>query len=222
MTIPPSSIWKICLEGFRQNRVPALFLQGAAGILLAAYFFLPAARPVYDAIADLKQRTDPWFAMASTGFFAGVIPWAVSLYRGRIPAHRWFPHLLAMVVYWTLTGALIDLIYTLQDRVFGSGRDVQTLVLKTLVDQGPYNLIWATPVSLIFYGWKEADFDWSRFKAAHPWPVIKQKYILIQVSCWVVWIPAVMMVYAMPLALQIPLFSLVICFFSILLMFLNR
>jgi len=216
------TIWKLCAEGFRRNRIPALILQGVAGVLLASYFLVPAFRPGFDAVADLKQRTDPWFAMVSTGLFAGLIPWAVSYYRGRIPRHRWVPHLLAMVVYWTLTGALIDFVYTLQDRVFGSGRDFQTLALKTLVDQGPYNLLWATPTCLIFYGWKEADFSWSRFKATHPWPVIKQKYVLIQVSCWIVWIPAVMMIYAMPLALQIPLFSLVICFFSILLMFLNR
>jgi hypothetical protein len=37
-----------------------------------------------------------------------------------------------------------------------------------------------------------------------------------------VWIPAVIMIYALPLGLQQPLFNLVVCFFSLLLLFLNR
>jgi len=222
MSTSHQSVWAICVEGFRRNRVPAVILQSAAGILLASYFLVPSLRPVFDSVSDLKERTDPWFAIMSTSLFAGFIPWAVSLHRGRISAGRGLPHLIGMLLYWAMVGGVVDGLYTLQDQWFGSGRDFQTLALKTLVDQGPFNLFWATPTCLIFYGWKETDFSWTRFRTVHSWPVIKRKYITIQVSCWIVWIPAVAMIYAMPLALQIPLFSLVICFFSILLMFLNK
>ena len=38
MSSPPSTIWAVCREGFRRNRVPALVLQAFAGILLCLYF----------------------------------------------------------------------------------------------------------------------------------------------------------------------------------------
>jgi hypothetical protein len=222
MTLPASTIRRLCIEGFRRNRVPAVVLQAVAAALLAGYFFAPPLRPAFDAVSDLKQKTDPWFAMVSTAFFAGAVPWMVSLHRGRIPPGRGLPHLIGMMLYWAVAGGVVDALYTFQDRIFGSDRDIGTLALKTLVDQGPFNLIWATPACLVFYGWKEADFNWSRFRRAHPRPVVLRKYITIQVSCWIVWIPAVAMIYAMPLGLQQPLFNLVICFFSLLLLFINR
>jgi hypothetical protein len=216
------SIWSICREGFRRNRVPALFLQAIAASLLCLYFFVPALRPGFDSISELKTRTDPWFAMITTSVFGGLIPWAVSHARGRHPTGRGLQHLIAMLIYWACTGAIVDALYTLQDQWFGSGRDLATLMKKMLVDQGPFNLIWATPVCLTFFGWKETDFDWKQFRAVHSWPVIRQKYLTIQISCWIVWIPAVTMIYAMPQGLQQPLFNLVICFFSLLLVFLNK
>lgn len=217
-----SSITSICKEAFRQNRVPALILQGVAAVILCLYFFVPALRPGFEAISELKSETDPWFAVVTTTIFGGIIPWAVSLYRGRLPEGRAGIHLLSMMAYWSITGAIVDLLYTTQDRIFGSGTDWATLATKTFWDQGPYNMIWATPVCLTFYGWKEADFDWATFKAAHPRPIWIRTYWTIILSCWIVWIPAVTMIYAMPPGLQQPLFNLVICFFSILLIFLNR
>lgn len=216
------SIWSLCKQGFRTNRIPALVLQGFAALFLAAYFLTPSLRPAFDAVSGFKQRTDPWFAICTTAVFGGVIPWAVSWFRGRIPSGRAAVHFLGMLGYWSFTGALIDWFYAMQAEWFGSGRDIHTLALKTLIDQGPFNLLWATPACLLFYGWKESDFSWRRFRDTHPWPVVKQKYATIQISCWIVWIPAVMMIYALPLGLQQPLFNLVICFFSLLLLVINR
>ena len=37
------------------------------------------------------------------------------------------------------------------------------------------------------------------------------------VSGWMVWIPAVSMIYILPASLQIPLFNIVLCFWSLVL-----
>jgi hypothetical protein len=44
----------------------------------------------------------------------------------------------------------------------------------------------------------------------------------VVLSNWLVWIPAVSVVYAMPAELQIPLFNLVLCFWVLLLAVLNK
>jgi hypothetical protein len=41
-------------------------------------------------------------------------------------------------------------------------------------------------------------------------------------SQWMVWIPAVSIIYCLPSALQIPLFNLVVCFWVLLLTFVSR
>jgi hypothetical protein len=41
-------------------------------------------------------------------------------------------------------------------------------------------------------------------------------------ATWIVWLPAVAVIYSLPPALQIPLFNIVLCFFSLLYAALTR
>jgi hypothetical protein len=45
------------------------------------------------------------------------------------------------------------------------------------------------------------------------------EWITVLFSTWVVWIPAVSIVYSLPSALQLPIFNLVLCFWCLLLTF---
>jgi hypothetical protein len=56
---------------------------------------------------------------------------------------------------------------------------------------------------------------------------MRREFFLVKIptvilSNWLVWIPAVSVVYAMPTELQIPLFNLVLCFWVLLLAVLNK
>jgi hypothetical protein len=44
----------------------------------------------------------------------------------------------------------------------------------------------------------------------------------IIISIWAVWIPTVSIVYSLPLALQFPLFNIVLCFWSLMLTTLSK
>ena len=222
MSNSPASIFQIFREGARQNRVPALVLQAFAGAILLVYFFVPGARPVFETVETLKARSGPGFALVSTAVFGGLIPWMVLRARGRIKSRDALAQLAFLVIFWAVQGLIVDALYTFQDRMFGSGRDWQTLLTKMLVDQGPFNLLYATPNTLIFYGWRNAGFSWTRFWRGLNRQPLLHRYITIQVSGWVTWIPAVLMVYSLPPDLQIPLFNLVLCFFSLLLAFVSR
>lgn len=218
----PVSILGICREGVRRNRIPALFLQAFAGGILLLYFFVPGARSVFVTIETFKAQSGPGFAMGSTALFGGLLPWLVLRARGKFKTSNALGHLLFLIVFWAVQGMIVDALYTFQDHLFGSGRDWSTLLTKLLVDQGPFNLLYATPNTLLFYGWRNADFSWRRFWRQLDRRSLLHRYITIQVSGWVTWVPAVLMIYSLPPDLQIPLFNLVLCFFSLLLAFVSR
>lgn len=116
---------------------------------------------------------------------------------------------------------MVDTLYRLQSQWFGDGNDLRTLLAKVLVDQGPYNMLYATPVSMIFYNWKDAGFSWRRAREILRGQVAR-RYWSIMVGAWMVWVPAVLMIYSLPPDLQIPLFNLVLCFFTLVLALLSR
>ncbi|MEX2607452.1 MAG: hypothetical protein WD708_08915 [Kiritimatiellia bacterium] len=222
MSSPSPSFWSICKAGFRRNRVPAVILQLFAGAVLLLYFLVPGLRGTFEAVGQLKTDSGAGFAIVSTAIFGGLIPWGIMVHRGRISREDRWKHLIFFLFFWGLQGAAVDWLYTQQTHWFGSEASFKVLLTKMLVDQGPYNLIWATPNSLILYGWKDAGFSWETFWRRNPPSMLGHRFLTIQVSAWVVWIPSVLMVYSLPPDLQIPLFNLVLCFFSLVLAFVSK
>ncbi len=215
MTPPP--LRQACRSAFRRNLVPGLVLQAVALGVLAAYFLWPDSRPAFAAIADLKGRWGYGFSAVATAVFGGVIPFLAMLALGRIPKGKALSQGLFFLLYWSFQGMVVDLLYTQQTRWFGTGNDVATLAKKVFVDQGPFNLFYATPCALLAYRWKDAGFSWTRLREGMDRRAWVFEYPAIQVSSWTVWVPAVCMIYILPPNLQIPLFNLVLCFFTLVL-----
>jgi len=216
-----SPVFHLCLEAFKRNRVPAFVLQLFAGFILALFFLVPETRSVFEAIGERRARNGYTFSALSTSVSGGLVSWLVLWHRGRIPRGQVPAQGVFFLLYWAVQGLMVDTLYRLQGQWFGDGNDPFTLFKKVLVDQGPYNLIYATPVSLFFYTWKDHDFSWSRAWAAYKSGFVR-RYWSVMISVWMTWIPAVTMVYSLPPDLQIPLFNLVICFFTLVLAFVSR
>ena len=86
-----------------------------------------------------------------------------------------------------------------------------------------YNVIWATPSTLVFYIWKDANFDWrvpyARLRNREFYTFLLPSSLF---TVWLVWLPAVIIIYCLPGALQIPLFDIVVCFWGILLQIVTK
>jgi len=78
------------------------------------------------------------------------------------------------------------------------------------------------PTQVVCFLWKDGDFSWVRLKAQLTDVPLGRRVVIVTLSSWVVWIPTVAVVYALPIGLQIPLFNLVICFWSLMLTSLSR
>jgi hypothetical protein len=213
----PPSLRQACRAAFRRNLVPGLVIQAVALAVLAAYFFWPGSQSAFATIGDLKGRWGLGFSALATALFGGAIPFLAMLALGRIPKGQASAQGIFYIVYWTFQGVVVDLLYSQQARWFGTGNDLPTLIKKVLVDQGPFNLLYATPCAMLAYRWKDAGFSWTRLRNGMDRRAWAFEYPAIQVSSWTVWVPAVCMIYTLPPNLQVPLFNLVLCFFTLVL-----
>ena len=169
-----------------------------------------------------KKDYGYWYSFLATGFFGGFIPFLYLLGAGKIPVGMVSSCAVFFVLYWSARGAEVDAFYRLQSVLFGDELDWVTILTKVFIDQFVYCILWAAPVTAFFYGWKDCGFSWSLFLRT----TSRQSFLFevgrLLLSTWLVWIPATAIIYSLPPALQIPLFSLTLCFFVLLVSVLSK
>jgi hypothetical protein len=119
-----------------------------------------------------------------------------------------------------LLGLATDLLYRTQTTLFGNSTDTMTLMQKTAFDQFAWTPFIVVPYFRILYGLMEREY---RF-AVELLPMSSQWFrdaSLNLVANWLVWIPTVFLIYALPLPLQIPFAAVMVCFYSLLLLSLS-
>ena len=209
------------LLAFRHNLIPGLVPWCVAVTTGLAYYFFPPAGPAFTWIGGLKAQYGIAYAVCATALFGGVIPFSYLYLTGQIRQNP-LKELLFYAIFWGVKGAEVDLFYRLQGVLFGTGNDFHTVAIKTLVDQLFYAPFWVVPSISIFYLWKESGFSWRRCRTYLNRRFVTLTIPTIVISNFLVWLPAVTIIYLMPPNLQIPLFNLVQCFFALVLNMLSR
>ncbi len=213
----PAAPWQAGLHSARDLFRPGLVLQSAALALVLAYYYVPAAHGFFAELAGWRNAGGFAFSALAGALCGGVLPF---LYLRLLPAtrasHPW-PHLVFFALYWAWKGAEVDLVYRTLAVVFGNGTGPGTVGLKVMADQFGYNVLYSGPVSCLCFAWKDAGFRWAPVAAdlrAGRW--YYRRVVPVLLSIWALWIPVVCCVYALPPALQNPLFNVVLCFWSLL------
>ncbi|MEM8495168.1 MAG: Mpv17/PMP22 family protein, partial [Planctomycetota bacterium] len=128
-------------------------------------------------------------------------------------------------VFWAVKGIEIQLLYTVLDAVVGSGASVGVILGKLVIDMAFYCPVWAVPTTLLAYQFRESGFSLSAVRRGPlgrgigHW--VRWSVFPVVINNWCVWIPAVIVIYTMPLALQLPFQNLVLCFWCLVLAFLS-
>jgi hypothetical protein len=215
-------IWPSIGAAFRQNRVPCLCLNALVIALVTSYYRWPAVAGLWQSVAGFKTHWSFLFSFGSTILSAAVVPFAVQWAMNTLPAEGRLKRLVCLAVFWGYRGMEIDLLYRSQAALFGQGNDARTLMIKVAVDQFVYSTLWAVPTYLIALRWIDLGGSWSRTRASLDGFFWKHTYPTVLFTNWIVWIPTVAFVYSLPSALQFPLFSVVMCFFILLVTLLAR
>jgi hypothetical protein len=218
----PSSPWRENLAAAKANLLPGLILQSAALALVLAYYLHPAAHQAMENLAAYKSRLGLLYSLAATSLCGGLIPF---LYLRLHPATRAYTPLSHGVFYlllWAYKGLEIDLFYQAQGLMFGTEPAFSTILIKTAFDQFVYSPLWALPTVTLIFHWKETRFSFAAMRRLDVPGFLLAVMPKILIGCWAVWIPAVALVYSLPSSLQMPMFNLVLCFYSLLLVTLMR
>lgn len=203
----------LILFSFKRNLIPGVTLWFLAVGVLLSYFYWSPARDFLDVIKDLKSQYGYLYSGLATGVFGGLIPFAIQRARGEYrSAKRFFSCLLFFFLFWVWKGVEIDAFYRLQGVLWGTDNHWTTIAKKVAFDMSVFSALYAVPCIAIFNVWKDQFFNFTSTKRVLTKSFFKTQVVAMIVSNCMVWIPAVSVVYAMPDALQVVMFNLVLCF----------
>lgn len=217
------TIKQFIFSALKQNLLPGLILQIFAVSILLVYFFVPTLKPAFTLLGELKQTYGFGYSFVATALFGGLLPFLyLWLSNNSLTKRNALAVFTFYLVFWGLKGMEVDFFYRLQADWFGTGNDLKTIASKMAIDQFLYTTLWVTPSMAIIYLWMESDWSISACKQGLTREFFWIKIPGIILSNWLVWIPAVCIIYAMPIELQIPLFNIVLCFWVLVLAVLNK
>lgn len=223
MPSPALSPLRVSLIAARANLAPGLVLQLFAGALLAAYYLHAPSRAALEAVARFRNEVGPVFPIVSTALFGAIVPWAVLQLRSGTRGRYDGAQFAVLVGFWAYKGLEVSILYALQARWFGEGADFATIATKTFIDQFVYCPLLAVPCTWLIYGWVEHRFNFAPIVAEFRRPGWYVRCCLpLLVTTWGVWVPAVAIIYLLPTALQLPLQNVVLCFFTLLIIFMTK
>jgi hypothetical protein len=211
----PEAPWRAGLHSARATLLPGLALIAAAAALVAAYHRVPQVRPAFDALAAFRTRGGFAFSSGAMLLFGGLVPFLV-LQADRRTAQPW-DRLPFIILFWAYKGLEVDVLYRLLARTLGTEPSGMVVAGKVCADQFLYNPCLTGPVSVLLYAWKDAGFAWAAPRAdlrAGGW--YRRRVLPTLFATWGVWIPGTACVYSLPLPLQLPVASLMTCFWAIL------
>ncbi len=216
---PPleESPWQTGLRSARATALPGAVLVSAAVAVVICYYTSDPFHAVLEQVAAFRTRWGILYSICATALFAGIIPFLYLHFNRHTAATHPWKHLLFFALFWGWKGAEVDYFYKLQAYLFGTDLSAVTIGKKLLFDQLVYNGLFAAPYGVLIYDWKDANYSWGPALADLRRPRWYQRRVVaVMIAVFGVWVPAAGCIYAMPPALQLPLNSLVNCFWVIL------
>ena len=104
---------------------------------------------------------------------------------------------------------------------FGAEASPAVIVKKVLVDQFVYTAGFAAPFAVICFAWKNGGYSLAPLRGLFHHQAYVERVLPTLVANWTVWIPVVTVLYSLPPLLQIPLYSLALCFWALMLAYIH-
>ena len=214
-----SEVVRLGWGGAKSNILPCTVLWVIGLALVISYYQIRPVAEILDQLGNFKIKSSPWFAILSTALFGSLIPWLVQNLFLKGGEKQPFRHVPWLLLFWGFHGWQVDWLYRIQAGLFGNEINFQTILKKTLVDEFiwvPFFAVWQLVLGYLII---EKDGSVKEVKAA-----LKQKHffdrvIPLMIANWVVWIPAVSLIYLFPLPLQLTLMNIILALWCLILTF---
>ncbi len=200
------------LMAAKKNLLPGLLVQALMVLFLVLYLTHEGTRQVLARLATTKEEAGFAFAFVGYVLAAALLPELLKIaFFQKLRLHRSsIRNFLIAAPFWGCIGMLVDLFYRAQDLWFGTNTDFATILPKVLVDQFLYSPFIGTPLSILYFAWADHGFHMTGIRAVLP--DLPLRIFGIQCAAWMIWIPGVTLIYAMPSLLQIPIAILITSF----------
>jgi hypothetical protein len=208
--------------GAKSNILPGVVLWAIGLGLVISYYQIHTVAEVLDQLGDFKLKSSPWFAILSTALFGSLIPWLVQNLFLKGGEKQPFRHVPWLLLFWGFHGWQVDWLYRIQAELFGNEINFQTILKKTLVDEFiwvPFFAVWQLVLGYLTI---EKDGSVKEIKAALEQKPFFDRVIPLMIANWVVWIPAVSLIYLFPLPLQLPLMNIILALWCLILTFFSK
>lgn len=203
-------------QGARANLIPGLAIIFVAALLVKSYYSFASVRAALVGLQDLRNSWGLGFTMLSSAIGAGVIPglYLMAVRKARRDA-RGFLDLLFTSFVWATNMIWVHYFYIFQDSFWGSDATLKIIVSKMLLDQFIFTPFLSIQHAAIGFRFRDLNYDFKMLTRAFrdDWTI--KVIIPMLVNCWLTWIPGTMVIYSMPLALQIPMLVLIQLFFAL-------
>ena len=211
-------------EAARANLAPALLIQMVMLALLGGYYLSPAIAGLLNDFAALKERHGFTFVVIAAVAAGALVPelFLIGFFQRGRPDRQNLRNLLFTVPIWAIDGSLVDLLYRSQAAWLGDVVTLPVVLAKICIDQFGYNPFFAAPFGVLTYEWKNSGFSLESLVRGFTWRYYRDKVVPTLLATWAVWIPLMAIIYSLPLALQFPLFSLVLAFWVLLLTYMTN
>ncbi|MDQ6624234.1 MAG: hypothetical protein M3Y86_12235 [Verrucomicrobiota bacterium] len=211
-------------EAARANARPAFILQGLMLAVLIGYYASPRVAHALEVLAEERQRYGIFFIVGAAILAGAIVPEIFVIFffqKGKVRREN-LRNLAFTIPTWAVDGILVDWMYRLNAHWFGDVVTAPVLIAKICVDQFGYNPFFAAPCEVLIYEWKNEGFSWASARRALSWAHYRDKIVPTLLATWAVWMPLMAIIYALPLALQFPLFSIALTFWVLLLTYMTN
>lgn len=193
---------RLGFESARANLVPMVVLWSLAAATVLSYYSIPYVAEALELVRVWQKRSGKFAAFANCAFFCGALPYIAYLCKGRSGPMRPFLTAALQSLFAGVCGVACNSFFHLQSSWFGCGHDVQTLIIKTVVDQFVWTVLVMVPATSFFYVlvgiWVEGSRTTTSFRE-----YLQSDYFPNLIMGWCIWIPVIFIVYVFPQALQI-------------------
>ena len=216
--------WVIGWEAAKANAIPALVLQALMLSLLLGYYMHPGTARALSVLAELRETYGLGFVVLASLLAGAVLPelFVVAVFQKWKPNRQNLKNLAFNAPFWAIDGVLVDLMYRTLAIWFGTTVALPTIAAKICVDQFGYNPFFAAPYGIWGYAWKNNGYSWRKLRSLLTWRYYREKAIPVLVATWAVWVPLMAIIYALPLALQFPLFALALAFWVLMMTYMTN
>jgi hypothetical protein len=214
-------VWQVAVSKGKQaawqNRWPGLCLWLFGIAIILGYYQVEPIHDFLESIGQLKVRSGFAFGIISTAFFGGLLPVLLPLVFGKPSPKLFWSLLISNILFWGFKGFEVDLLYRFQAAAFGNNTDITTIAMKVFVDMMIYAPLIGLFNCVLFYIWRDNGYSFSKTRRSlgENWYV--RKVLPALISNWCVWLPSAIMIYSLPLALQLPVQNLILCFWVLIL-----